>query len=125
MGESSYDSVAGRKLGRRDFLAGTGAGVSMTVVKSGTRAPTQANSRIRLGLIGCGMRGKWIADLFVKHGGYQIVGAADYFRDRVDEFGEKFGVAPDHQSLKAVSKRRSLVMIVCRFARAWTVRPLV
>jgi predicted dehydrogenase len=44
--------------------------------------------KIKLGIIGCGMRGKWIADLFVKHGGYQFVGAADYFQERVDEFGE-------------------------------------
>ncbi|MHC4756822.1 MAG: Gfo/Idh/MocA family protein, partial [Planctomycetota bacterium] len=28
----------------------------------------------------------------VKHGGYNIVAAADYFQDRTDRFGEKFGV---------------------------------
>jgi predicted dehydrogenase len=43
-------------------------------------------------MIGCGVRGTWIADLFVKHGGYEVVAAADYFQDRVDAFGEKFRV---------------------------------
>jgi len=108
MGQNSYDGVAARRLGRRDFLAGTGAAVSMTMVKSGTRASTQANSKIRLGLIGCGMRGKWIADLFVKHNGYQIVGAADYFQDRVDEFGDKFGVAANRRYTSLSGYKRLL-----------------
>ena len=46
------------------------------------RRPTR---RLAIGLIGCGGRGNWIADLFKKHGGYQFVAAADYFQDRVDE----------------------------------------
>jgi len=51
-----------------------------------------ANEKLGLGVIGCGGRGTWIADLFQKHGGYKVVAAADYFRDRVDAFGEKVGV---------------------------------
>jgi hypothetical protein len=52
----------------------------------------KANSKIDIGLIGCGGRGKWIADLFAKHGSYNIVAAADYFEDRVSAFGEKFNI---------------------------------
>ncbi len=92
-----FGDITARKLGRREFLAGTGAGLSFAIVNSSTLRATQANSKIRLGLIGCGMRGKWIADLFVKHGGYQFVGAADYFQDRGDEFGDKFGVPASHR----------------------------
>jgi predicted dehydrogenase len=58
---------------------------------------TQANSKIDLGLIGCGGRGKWIANLFTEHGGFHIAAAADYFQDRVDTFGEKFNVDPAHR----------------------------
>lgn len=45
--------------------------------------------KIRLGLIGCGGRGRWIANLFQEHGGYELVAAADYFQDRLDELTKK------------------------------------
>ena len=83
---------AGREnVGRRRFLA-SAAAFSFTIVKPSSIRGSQANSRIRLGMIGCGMRGKWIAPLFVKHGGFQFVGAADYFQDRADRFGEMFDI---------------------------------
>ncbi|UCE99990.1 MAG: Gfo/Idh/MocA family oxidoreductase [Planctomycetota bacterium] len=79
------------QLSRRDFIA-SAAAVSFTVLKPSLVRGTEANSKVKLGMIGCGMRGKWITDLFVKHGGYEIFAAADYFQDRVDELGEQFGV---------------------------------
>jgi predicted dehydrogenase len=47
---------------------------------------------IKLGLIGCGGRGKWIAKLFQKHGGYQFAAVADYFPDKAAEAGTLLGV---------------------------------
>jgi predicted dehydrogenase len=86
------------KISRRDFIAGAGAAaMSFAVMKPELVHGTETNSKSKLGMIGCGMRGNWIADLFVKHGGYEIVGAVDYFQDRVDEFGEKFGVDKAHR----------------------------
>ena len=85
-------------ISRRDFIAGVGAtAMSFAVMKPSLVRGTEANSKIKLGIIGCGMRGKWITDLFAKHGGYEIVAAADYFQDRVDELGEKFGVDKAHR----------------------------
>jgi len=78
-------------LGRRGFLAGTAA-ATLTVIQPQLVGGTQANSKIRLGLVGCGGRGNWIADLFVQHGGYEFVAGSDYFQDRVDNFGNKFKV---------------------------------
>ena len=81
------------KISRRDFIAGAGAAAtSFVLIKPSLVRGTEANSKIKLGIIGCGMRGKWITDLFQKHGGYEIFAAADYFQDRVDELGEQFGV---------------------------------
>ncbi len=79
------------KISRRDFIAGAAA-TSFVLMKPSLVRGTEANSKIKLGILGCGMRGKWITDLFVKHGGYEIFAAADYFQDRVDELGEQFGV---------------------------------
>ena len=73
-------------LDRRGFLAGTAAAAaSVLVAQSGQAKGAAANSKITLGLIGCGGRGKWIADLFQKHGGYRFVATADYFPDRARE----------------------------------------
>jgi len=81
------------QVSRRHFLAGTGAAaVSFSILKPELVGAAEANSKINLGLIGCGGRGKWIADLFAKHGGYQVVGVFDYFPDRANEAGEKLGV---------------------------------
>ena len=78
---------------RRHFLAGAGASVlAFTVLKPGLVGGAEANSKIDIGLIGCGGRGKWIADLFQKNGGYNFVAVADYFQDHADEAGEKLKV---------------------------------
>jgi myo-inositol 2-dehydrogenase / D-chiro-inositol 1-dehydrogenase len=78
---------------RRHFLAGTSASVlAFTALNPALVRGAEANAKINIGLIGCGGRGKWIADLFLKHGGYNLVAVADYFQDRADEAGEKFNV---------------------------------
>jgi len=74
-------------VNRRKFMAGAAA-LSFTVIKPELVRGTAANSKIRLGLVGCGGRGAWIAKLFNANGNYEIVAAADYFQDRVDAFGE-------------------------------------
>ncbi|MEN6576728.1 MAG: Gfo/Idh/MocA family oxidoreductase [Phycisphaerales bacterium] len=80
-------------LSRRHFMAGAGAAVaSFAVVKPSLVRGTAANSKVNLGLIGCGGRGTWIAKLFKAHGGYNIVAASDYFQDRADNAGSELGV---------------------------------
>ena len=80
-------------ISRRKFLAGTSASVvAFSVLKPQLVLGADANSKIDIGLVGCGGRGKWIADLFRKHGGYNLVAVADYFQDRADEAGDQFKV---------------------------------
>lgn len=80
-------------LSRRRFMSGVSAGaLAFNYIEPKLAFGTSANSKIKLGVIGCGNRGTWIAGLFEEHGGYDIVAAADYFQDRADEFGEKFGI---------------------------------
>ncbi|MHC4117504.1 MAG: Gfo/Idh/MocA family protein, partial [Planctomycetota bacterium] len=66
--------------------------MSFTVVKPDQVRGAGANSKVNLGLIGCGGRGTWIAQLFKEHGGYNVAAVADYFQDRVDNAGGKLGV---------------------------------
>jgi predicted dehydrogenase len=80
-------------LTRRRFLASAGASaVSVTLLNAKLVASTEANSKLELGLIGCGGRGTWIAGLFAKHGGYNVAAVADYFPDKTDAAGDKLGV---------------------------------
>ena len=80
-------------LSRREFFAGAGgAALSFSIMNPGLARGSQVSSKISLGSIGCGSRGTWIADLFRKHGGYEITAAHDYFPDRVNAFGDKYNV---------------------------------
>lgn len=92
-------------LNRRTFLAGASA-AAFTIVKPSLVRGTEANSTIELGLIGCGGRGNWIADLFAKHGKYRFVTCADYFQDKADKFGDKHGIAAGkrHPNLSGYKK---------------------
>lgn len=77
---------------RRHFLATSAAlasGAALPVFAQG------AGPKVKLGLIGCGGRGTWIANHFAKHGGYQIAGAADYFAERAREVGATHGLKDD------------------------------
>jgi len=86
-------SATAASLSRRGFMAGAGAvAASFAVLEPQRVRGSAANSRINLGLIGCGGRGTWITKLFQKHGGYNITAVADYFQDRVDTAGKQFDV---------------------------------
>ena len=96
-------------LPRREFMAQAGAAaLSLAILPPGFIRGTQAGAKIRLGLIGCGGRGAWIAGLFRKHGGYEISAAADYFRDRVDAFGAAAGV-PEARRFTGLSGYKRLL----------------
>lgn len=85
----------GPLIPRRHFLAQAGLGLAaVSTIRRAIAQGSTANSRIRLGLIGCGQRGQWILDFFAEHGGYEIVAAADYFQDKVDEAAAKHRLGP-------------------------------
>ncbi len=87
------DGVNSEQIDRRLFMAGAGAAaLSFTITRPDMIRGAAANSKVNLGLIGCGGRGTWIAELFQQHGGYNVVAVADYFQDRVDNAGDKLGV---------------------------------
>ena len=50
------------------------------------------SSKIKVGLIGCGQRGVWLAELFRTSGHFEVVGVADYFQDRAEAAAAKLEV---------------------------------
>lgn len=80
-------------LTRRKFLTQSGAAaVGLALAAPVILRGAEADSKINLGLIGCGGRGGWIAELFAKSGKFNVVAVADYFQDRVDDVGQKLKV---------------------------------
>ena len=97
-------------VNRRKFIATTGTAAAglFTVVNPLTVRGSVANGKIRMGVIGCGGRGTWIAKLFQAHGGYEIVAGADYFQDKVEAFGSQLGV-PKNKLFTGLSGYKKLI----------------
>ncbi|MBN1422030.1 MAG: Gfo/Idh/MocA family oxidoreductase [Planctomycetes bacterium] len=79
-------------MDRRTFVTSTAALSGLAVVEPESILGAPAASRIKLGVIGCGGRGRWITGLFAQHGGYEIHAVADYFREVADACGDAFKV---------------------------------
>jgi predicted dehydrogenase len=84
-------------LPRRAFLAGAATATVLTALKPSLIFGAEANSKIELGLIGCGGRGSWLVPLFEETGLYRFVACADYFKEKVDKLGEKHGIEPSRR----------------------------
>ncbi len=94
----STDREAGT---RREFLATLAATAASTAVlgsaahalaDAAPAATPPAGRKIKLGVVGCGGRGAWLAGLFQKNGGYEMHALADYFQTAVDKCGDALGV---------------------------------
>src|SRR5208283_5546814 len=89
-------------MNRRQFLQnGTGAAAGMLLLKSPIAFGYQANSAVRLGLLGCGGRGTEVARSFSRSTSAQVVALADLFADQLaagrsffDQLNASLGRAP-------------------------------
>ncbi len=95
---------------RRKFITTTGTAAigTFTIVNPLIAFGSVANTKIRIGIIGCGGRGTWITNLFKTHGAYEIVAGADYFQDKVDAFGAQLGV-PKNKLFTGLSAYKKLI----------------
>ena len=91
----SPDPSSSGTLSRRAFMAAAaGASVlaAMPAAAEDAPKPQEFKRKIKLGVVGCGGRGAWIANLFKQHGGYEMHAVADYFQDAADACGNALGV---------------------------------
>lgn len=70
-------------MDRRKFLTGSAAASGLMFVKSSTAFGYQANSAVRLGLLGCGNRGTAVATSFAQNTTARVVALADIFPDNL------------------------------------------
>ena len=92
-----------RSLTRRRFVEQTAAAAAVPLLAAASASLAQeagpkpaadvpVERKLRIGIVGLGGRGSWIANLFKQHPGYEIVAAVDYFEDTANAVGDKLGV---------------------------------
>jgi len=69
-------------MDRREFIGGSAAS-GILLLSSRTAFSYQANSAVRIGLLGCGNRGTTVATSFAKNTAARIVALADLFPDQL------------------------------------------
>jgi myo-inositol 2-dehydrogenase / D-chiro-inositol 1-dehydrogenase len=82
-------------VNRRGFLRTTIAAAALApwaVSAAETSTATAGKRKVKLGVVGAGGRGCWIANLFAQHGGYEMWAVGDYFQSVADSCGDKVGV---------------------------------
>lgn len=87
-----FHSLNRRTFIRAGCLAAGASALGISPVFGDDKREGAPARRIKLGLIGCGERGSWIAKLFQNHGGYEIHAVADYFQTAADQCGDDLGV---------------------------------
>jgi predicted dehydrogenase len=92
-------------MDRREFIK-TGTACGLLLLKPSTAFSYQANSAVRLGLLGCGNRGTAVASSFSYSTTAQVVALADIFPDKLalgrthfDKLNETIGRAPIDEKL--------------------------
>ena len=97
-GKSTRASERKDLFSRRRFIAESAAVTAgFAIVSPSAVRGYGANSRIEVGCIGLGGRGRLIAGMLTEHEGYHVISAADYFPDVVRNIGAKLGVAENRR----------------------------
>ena len=78
-------------MNRRQFMQG-GSACGLLLLKSSTAFGYQANSAVRLGLLGCGNRGTTVATSFTKSTNTRVVALGDIFPDKLEMGRKHFGL---------------------------------
>src|SRR5579859_4286133 len=73
------------KVGRRGFLHAAAGTAAFTILKPQLVRGTQANSAVRVGLLGCGGRGTTHTETILKNTDARVIALADMFQDRLDK----------------------------------------
>ena len=71
-------------VGRRRFLRAAAGTATFSILKPRLVRGTQANSAVRVGLLGCGGRGTTHTETILKNTDARVIALADMFQDRLD-----------------------------------------
>src|SRR5215469_3313464 len=83
--DSKKRSDSAGNVDRRAFIGAAAATAGMMLIKPELVRGTEANSAVRIGLLGCGGRGSADATHLVESGAARVVALADLFQDQLDK----------------------------------------
>jgi predicted dehydrogenase len=96
-----------REMTRRRFTAAAcGAPV---VVRPWQVRGSGANSAVRIGLLGCGARGRVVADAFLSHPNARITALADLFADNLEQTRAHFDQAAAKKGHAGIDKKHTFL----------------
>jgi len=93
------------KVGRRRFLHAAAGTAAFTILKPQLVRGTQANSAVRVGLLGCGGRGTTHTETILKNTDARVIALADMFQDRLDNAKQqvdKLSAAKGHAGVEQI-----------------------
>jgi myo-inositol 2-dehydrogenase/D-chiro-inositol 1-dehydrogenase len=77
--------IKSEDIGRRSFLTAATGAAAFTIMKPQAVRAMQANSAVRVGLLGCGGRGSTHLETILKNTDARVTALADMFQDRLDK----------------------------------------
>src|SRR2546425_809404 len=101
--------MSSASVDRRTFLGVTAAATAAMFVKPALVRGTNANSAIRVGLLGCGGRGTEDAGNLVDTGGARVVALADLFQDQLDAAHAHFDQVQQAKGYPALDAKQLFV----------------
>src|SRR5918995_7028648 len=92
-----------RPIGRREFLKATAASTAgFTIINPRAVRGSQANSAVRLGILGVGGRGTAVGSGFATNAGVRVTALADLFADQLEAGGGHFYGVQGEKSAAAI-----------------------
>jgi len=86
------DDSRDTRVGRREFVGVAAAATAgFTILKPSTVFGTQANSAVRLGVLGCGGRGTAVTESFLQNTGAIVTAMGDIFQDNLEKSAQELG----------------------------------
>jgi myo-inositol 2-dehydrogenase / D-chiro-inositol 1-dehydrogenase len=109
MSDQSNEVKSSGKVDRRKFLGVAAATAGAMFIKPSLVRGTDANSTVRVGLLGCGGRGTEDASNLVDTGGARVVALADLFQDQLDAARAHFDQIQQAKSYAAIDQSQLFV----------------
>ena len=93
-------------MDRREFLGGSAAVSGLLLLKPKTAFGYEANSAVRLAILGCGSRGTHVGTSFAQNTSARIVALADLFPDQLEKAKTHFDQVNQTLGVPAISPNR-------------------
>ncbi len=107
--KANQQSNSSDKLDRRKFIGAAAATTGLMFIKPELVHSTEANSAVRVGLLGCGGRGTEDATNLVDTGGARVVALADMFQDQLDAARANFDKLQQAKGYSAIDSSQLFV----------------